>query len=209
AAAPLHDFADHAQRLLLQGFLDVLMGQLAHLDEDGAEPALAGELVLELQGLAEIGVRDQPAAEQDRAEALPQARRAGVDDPPVAEQDQAVALMAGQGQLAALLVKGDEMQDLGEAQVVECGGEAHRLISVNGSACCEAKRAASQGVGRGKGAWAEEDAHSDRGDEEGSSSVIVSRAPDSSGKAKRRALVLKYYTKKRLSSWPWISRLNS
>ena len=123
---PPEELLDDGTGLVLHHVLEGLFVQLAHLEEDLAQPLGLMPPMLVLERFHEGRLGDEPAAHQQVAEGLADRVRRGVEDAPDAHQDDTVAASSAQGEPARLSVVGQELDQLGELDVLEPAHQAHR-----------------------------------------------------------------------------------
>ena len=132
AAAPAAELLHDEARLLPEGLLELVLADGARLDQDVAELAAVGRLVLALEGRGERLGRDEPAADQDVAERLADRARGGVDDPPQPHHDHPVGLASAERHLPGAVVEREEVEQLRELDLLEAAGEAHGASGSSG-----------------------------------------------------------------------------
>ena len=106
--------------LLQRGLVDQLQ-----LHEDAAEQLAAVAGALDLEGLREVVGAQQPAGGEQLAEGLALARGDGLDDLALADDDLALLPLALEHQDAGLAAQRDDLQDVGERQVLQVADQAH------------------------------------------------------------------------------------
>ncbi len=110
---------------MLERFLELGFRDRAALDEQRAEPLAVGGDVLPIERLGERLGRHQPAAHQDVAERLPDRARRRVHEAPEPHHHQPVRVATAEHHLPGAVVERQEVQKLGELDLLESTGQAH------------------------------------------------------------------------------------
>ena len=110
--------------LLQRGLVDQLQ-----LHEDVAEQLVARAGALDLEGLLEVVGTQQPAGGEQLAEGLALTRGDGLDDLALADDDLALLPLALEHQDAGLAAQRNDLQDVGERQILQVADQAHERFN--------------------------------------------------------------------------------